>query len=136
MSAMDTITPDMAFAVDAPRSPASPIEALFRRMTSADRDSFTERQRRALEQAAAETRWRYHPVNLRFSWPMIFQRYYCVIVAGPERRSKERRIAERENHPVGTIGNVLFLAALAAGGTIVGALIFTQLFIWFLADKL
>lgn len=58
-----------------------------------------------------------HPINLRLSIPFLFKRYYVTLVAGEERRSPERRTAERQKHPVKTTGNTLFLFA---AGTILG----------------
>ncbi len=47
-----------------------------------------------------------HPVNLRFSIPLPFGRYYVTLVAGKERRSAERLASERRKHPLLTFGNV------------------------------
>jgi hypothetical protein len=59
----------------------------------------------------AEARaWREHPVNLRLT---IFGRYYVTIVAGKERRGVDRRIAERQNHPLNTRGNTLVALAFS-----------------------
>ena len=57
-----------------------------------------------------------HPINLRLSFPFLFKRYYVTIVAGEERRGSERRITERQKHPIKTTGNVIFL--FAAGSTL------------------
>jgi hypothetical protein len=62
----------------------------------------------------AEARaWDEHPVNLRIT---VFGRYYVTIVAGKERRSVDRRIAERQNHRLNTLGNTL--TALAFSTTV------------------
>ncbi len=50
-----------------------------------------------------------HPVDIRLTIPLPFLRSYVTIVAGAERRSPERRRAERRRHPIRTIGNLLFL---------------------------
>ena len=55
-----------------------------------------------------------HPVNIRLSIPLIFMRCYVVVVAGKERRDAERRVSERQKHPLMTVGNVTFLSALSA----------------------
>ena len=58
-----------------------------------------------------------HTIDLRISIPFGFGRYYVTIVAGPERRSRARRTAERRLHPLATFGNI----ALCAGcGILVG----------------
>ena len=58
-----------------------------------------------------------HPINLRLSIPLLFKRYYIIVVVGQERRCPERRTAERQKHPLVTRGN-LFLFALL--GTVIG----------------
>jgi hypothetical protein len=63
-----------------------------------------------------------HRVNIRVSVPLIFGRYYLSIVAGKERRSEQRRAAEKRKHPLNTIGNVIFLSAV---GIIVGLALMT-----------
>ena len=50
-----------------------------------------------------------HPVNIRLSIPILFTRYYVTIVAGKERRSRERRAAERTKHPLAKFNNVVAL---------------------------
>ncbi len=58
-----------------------------------------------------------HPVNIRLSIPLPFRRCYLTIVGGQERRSPERRRAERAKHPLVTLGNIVFLAA---AGVVIG----------------
>jgi hypothetical protein len=53
-----------------------------------------------------------HPVNIRLSVPLLFGRYYVTLVAGKERRSADRRVAERAKHPVGRLGNIVVFFAL------------------------
>ena len=56
--------------------------------------------------------WDRHPVNLRFSIPLPFGRYYVTLVAGKERRSAERRAGERRKQPLLTFGNLaVFISA-------------------------
>ncbi len=64
----------------------------------------------------------HHPINLRLSIPLLFKRYYVTIVAGEERRSPERRVEERQKHPIKTIGNLI---VLLAASTVVGISLFT-----------
>ncbi len=61
---------------------------------------------------ASQLRWGSHPVNIRFTIPLLFRSYYITVLIGPERRSKERRAIERQKHPLFTLGNVIvyFLA--------------------------
>ena len=53
----------------------------------------------------SQARWGGHPVNIRFTVPLLIRSYYVTILIGPERRSKERRAVERRNHPLFTLGN-------------------------------
>lgn len=133
---MDTTLPNSTPASAGLPIRNSGIANLLSRMPENARRSFSAEQIQWLEEAAEETKWRWHPVNLRFSLPAFLGRYYCVVVAGKERRSAERRRQERVSHPMGTLGNMLFLAGLAAVGTVVGSVVFAQLLVWFLADKL
>ena len=78
-------------------------------------------------------RWlgRDHLLNIRVSLPLLFGRYYVVLLAGKELRSAERRKEERQNHPLWTTANTTILFA---GGFIVGALAWIglqNLTIWF-----
>ncbi len=53
-----------------------------------------------------------HAVNLRITIPFLVNTYYLTIVAGTERRSRERRAEERRKHPLLTVGNVSVMAVL------------------------
>ncbi len=56
--------------------------------------------------------WGRHPVNLRFSIPLPFGRYYVTLVAGKERRSADRLASERRKHPLLTFGNLALFFGL------------------------
>ncbi len=58
-----------------------------------------------------------HPVNIRLSIPLPFRRCYLTIVGGAERRDPERRAAERQRHPLATLGNTVFLVC---AGLVIG----------------
>ena len=51
-----------------------------------------------------------HPVDIRLSIPLPFARYYVTIVAGKERRGRERLASERRKHPVLKRGNLVVAA--------------------------
>ncbi|WP_017297346.1 hypothetical protein [Nodosilinea nodulosa] len=75
-----------------PPSPASmALERLLGQMPPAVAHSFSDRQREALQAALATTLWQKHAVDIRLSIPLLLKRYYLVVVAGPEKRSRERR---------------------------------------------
>lgn len=65
-----------------------------------------------------------HLVNLRLSIPLPFKRYYITILAGEERRSAQRRVEDRQKHPIKTTANFIVLSAAgtALGLTIFGAI--------------
>jgi len=64
---------------------------------------------------ASQSRWENHPVNIRFTIPLLFRSYYITVLIGPERRSKERRAIERQKHPLFTPGNVIVYLLSGAG---------------------
>ena len=78
--------------------------------------------------------WGRHPLNLRVSLPVLFGSWYVTLVAGKEKRCKERLIQERKNHPLETIPNLLFLLSVGIFTTalmlIVVALILIHGFDW------
>lgn len=51
-----------------------------------------------------------HPLNIRVSIPLAVGRYYIALIAGKERRARARIALDRRQHPLGTSGNILFLA--------------------------
>ncbi len=67
----------------------------------------------ALNDIAVRGPWQEHPVDIRLSIPLLFRRFYVTIVAGPERRSRERRAVDRRNHRLASLGNALFVLAVA-----------------------
>ena len=58
--------------------------------------------------------WKRHPVDIRFSLPFFGGRFYITVLSGPERRSAERRSAERHRYPLRTAANVFFVVGTAA----------------------
>lgn len=76
------------------------------------RASFSDAQRAALSDALNSRTWRRQSVDIRLSFPLLANRYFMTIEAGRERRPGLRRKAERFFHPLGTIGNTLFMGAI------------------------
>ena len=97
---------------------------LTRQLPEETRELFTDQHLAALKEACGKLRWGDHPVNIRVSIRTLFRRYYIVLIAGPERRSAERRVEERKYHRFSKVGNYLFLGALALLG--IYALIFIE----------
>ena len=68
-----------------------------------------------------------HPVDIRLSIPLPFRRFYITVVAGTERRDRERLEAERVRRPLCKLGNIVFLGysglivMLALSAMIIGA---------------
>ena len=93
-------------------TPNRRIGRLIENLPSELRDSFSEAQREALSEALSTGTWRRQSVDIRLSLPLFFDRYFMTIVAGRERRPGLRRKAERVFHPLGTVGNTLFMGAV------------------------
>lgn len=55
-----------------------------------------------------------HPVNIRFSIPLPHKRFYITIVSGTEKRAPDRRQVDRDEHPILTFGNFLFVLGVGA----------------------
>ncbi|MBT3169809.1 MAG: hypothetical protein HN333_00070 [Rhodospirillaceae bacterium] len=92
--------------------PGGKIERLIDDLPSDVRDSFTAAQRDALSEAMSTHTWRRQKVDIRLSLPILSNRYFMTVVAGREQRPRMRRRAERVFHPLGTIGNTLFIGAI------------------------
>jgi hypothetical protein len=73
---------------------------------------------------ASQARWGSHPVNIRFTVPLLIRSYYVTILIGPERRSEERRAIERRNHPLFTLGNTIVYLVASAGWVVYIALVY------------
>ena len=104
-----------------PRAPRAPrFERMMDKLAPELRESLSETQRRALREAFSSATWRRQPVDIRLSLPLFASRYFVAIVAGREKRPRARRRAERVFHPLSTIGNSLFIGAIASVlGTVV-----------------
>ena len=84
------------------------VGRLMESVPSELRDSFSDAQREALGTGT----WRRQSVDIRLSFPFFSDRYFMTIVAGRERCPGLRRKAERVFHPLGTVGNALFMGAV------------------------
>jgi hypothetical protein len=92
--------------------PSGKVGRLIDDMPGDMRDSFTAAQRDALSEAMGSRTWRRQSVDIRLSLPLLSSRVFMTVVAGTERRPRVRRRAERVFHPLGTIGNTLFVGAI------------------------
>ena len=68
-------------------------------------NSSTDTPLATIERALDCGRRQIHPVNLRLSVPLLWRRFYLVLLAGPEPRSAERRRGERITRPLRAIAN-------------------------------
>lgn len=59
------------------------------------------------------TTWVSHPIDIRISLPFMHKRFYFTIVAGQERRRRDRRHEDRSAYPLMTAGNVMFTMGIA-----------------------
>ncbi|CAA6604903.1 hypothetical protein MTBLM1_40107 [Rhodospirillaceae bacterium LM-1] len=55
-----------------------------------------------------------HPVNIRFTLPLPHRRIYVTVVCGTEKRAPDRRQVDRDEHPILTFGNFLFVLGVGA----------------------
>ena len=103
--------------------------AILNRLPDETRGLFSEGHLDALKKACRGLRWGQHPVDIRLSIPSLFRRYYIVLLAGPERRSAERRAEEKQRHPFGKLANLLFVAMILALGVYLAVFVETLIFI-------
>ena len=83
-------------------------------------ESFNDAQYEAIECAFGARRWRNHAVDLRWLLPLFGRNYYFVLLAGGERRSRQRQLRDRILHPLVSFGNglvaaVFFTAIMLSG---------------------
>ena len=82
-------------------------------MPSDVRDGFTEEQLAALREAIGAARpWRQYPINIRMTFPLGGRRAFLTLIGGSDRRGGQRRDLDRQAHPLGTTGNMIFLGAI------------------------
>lgn len=79
------------------------------RLPASVRDTLDPKQRNAIVEAMKRRPWSTQPVNLRVSVPLPGRRMFFTLIGGAERRSRERRGADRQRHPLNTVGNLLFV---------------------------
>ncbi len=90
------------------------LQRLFDLMPREDSQSFSENQLRALNRAIARSSK--HAIDLRWSLPWFPRRLYLVVLAGPERRSKERLRREQAHWSMATTGLYTLLGLTLALG--------------------
>ncbi len=73
-------------------------------------NSFTELQLTMIEHALEGGRWHAHPLDIRVSVPVLWKRFYLVLLAGPERRSAERRKYDRAKRQLRVVADTVVFA--------------------------
>ena len=87
------------------------LAKFFARIPAEVAASFTPAQLRAVKIAFGARSWGSHAIDIRksFALPLIWRRFYVVLLAGAERRDDERLRAE--GALFGTLGNMALTAA-------------------------
>ncbi|MGM3305106.1 hypothetical protein ACSQ6I_03825 [Anabaena sp. WFMT] len=75
--------------------------------------TFTKEQIEAIRKGFSHNEWQQHSLDLRISVPIPLIRFYLVLLAGEERRSKQRWQYEKQLYPLWTFGNIFFLILLS-----------------------
>ena len=111
---------------DEPRDPF--LEKFYSRIHPSVAQSFTPAQIAAIKLAFGARTWGAHTVDIRFSFPLLWRRFYFVFLAGREQRPAERRAAERHRAPFASLGNaaITVIFALVVGIPILLSLFLVQ----------
>ena len=129
------MAPESAVLTDQAEEESSGLfKALLENLPPSQRDAFSPEQRAALRDAADRCNWSGHATDIRLSIPLVSKRYYLVLLAGEEKRSRDRLRRERKERPVATLGNIAFLLGLVSLGTIIGSFVWTLLFVWYMSS--
>jgi hypothetical protein len=76
--------------------------------------TFSDAQLDAVKRAFAARSWGAHSVDLRFSLPLPWRRYYVVFLVGKERRDRARLRLERLLRPLSWLSFAVVVAAFLA----------------------
>jgi len=79
-----------------PFSPIDPVLSRFlSKMPTHIAVTFSEEQLEEIKKQLGDRQWQRHPVDLRLSFPVLNRWFYVVILAGRERRRRERSTVEQ-----------------------------------------
>ena len=84
-------------------------EQFMRVLAPEIRDSLSSEQEDAIRAAAEKNTWDNHFLDLRFSVPTPFGRFYVALLGGPERRSAARRAMDRKRYSLIRPGNLVLM---------------------------
>jgi len=90
--------------------------ALLARFSERDLACFSQRQLQSLETACQNVAWGHHPVRLKLSLPVLFSRFYLVLLMGKERRSASRQAASHPHRRVEKLIGTAVVAILVGSG--------------------
>lgn len=91
------------------------LEDFYSKIPAGVAATFTDSQLDAIKRAYGHRTRGSHAVDLRFSIPLPFRRFYVVFLAGRERRATDRRLVDALFQPLWTVANgvvVLFLVLM------------------------
>jgi len=83
------------------------LEKFFSRIHPSVAQSFTPAQLAAIKLAFGARTWGSHTIDIRWSFPLLWRRFYLVLLAGREQRPPERRAQEPDRHPFANLGNAI-----------------------------
>ncbi|MHA1569957.1 MAG: hypothetical protein ACTSXZ_10840 [Alphaproteobacteria bacterium] len=89
------------------------LQNFFARIPADAAASFSDAQLDAIKLCFGARGWGRHRVDIRLSLPLIWRRYYLVVLAGAERRAPDRLVRDRLMHPVATAANAVAVVAFA-----------------------
>lgn len=96
-----------------PVSPDGFITRFLSRVPADVASTFSQAQLFAIRDFVIDNRER-QAVDIRWTIPLIWFRFFIVVLAGPERRSAERLVAERAARPILTRSNIIVIAVFLA----------------------
>ncbi len=76
--------------------------------------TFSQAQLLAIKDFVIDDRGRRQAVDIRWTIPLIWFRFFIVVLAGSERRSPARRAADRAARPILTWSNILVILIFLA----------------------
>lgn len=98
---------------DGAKGEAPKSEGLAARIPAEVSAALNESQLAALEAAVGPPRpWRRQPIDIRLTFPIGGgRRAFLTLVGGTDKRNPTRRAQDREEHPIRTKTNLVFLGA-------------------------
>ncbi|TVP61430.1 MAG: hypothetical protein EA343_14265 [Nodularia sp. (in: Bacteria)] len=88
------------------------FEQFFQRISPEVKKTFTQEQLQAIKMACESSNQNHPGLNIRLSLKVFRSKFYIVLLAGKERRSKQRLQDKNTVYPLRNPVNVLFLLGL------------------------